>query len=248
MNYQWNWNVLWQSTGIGNELYWHWLVTGFKWLLIIGTSAWIIAMVIGTVLGIMRTLPSKTAQTIAKVYVDFFRNVPLLVQLFFWFYVMPNLLTEGFRTFWYGLEPNTSAAISAALGLGLFTAARIIEQVRTGIQSLPKGQANAAAALGFSTAQSYRYVILPQAFRVILPPLSSELTNCFKNASIASLVGVTELISQTKTISEYTQNSFEVYTFATVIYLAFNLTLIYGMIALEKKLRIKGQIDGGSHA
>lgn len=248
VNYQWNWGVLFSPTGVGNELYWHWLVTGFQWLLIIGASAWCIAMVIGTVLGIMRTLPSKSAQLIGKLYVDFFRNVPLLVQLFFWFYVMPNLLTEGFRSFWYGLDPNTSAAISAAIGLGLFTAARIVEQVRTGIESLPKGQSNAAAALGFSTAQSYRYVILPQAFRVILPPLSSELTNCFKNASIASLVGVTELISQTKTISEYTQNSFEVYTFATVIYLIFNLTLIFGMITLEKKLRIKGQIDGGSHA
>ena len=246
LNYQWNWGVLWQSTGIGNELYWHWLVIGFKWLLIIGGTAWLIAMAIGTILGIMRTLPNRKTQSIAKIYVDFFRNIPLLVQLF---YVMPNLLTEGFRTFWYqSLEPNTSAAMSAAIGLGLFTAARIIEQVRTGIQSLPKGQANAAAALGFNTAQAYRYVILPQAFRAILPPLSSELTNCFKNASIASLVGVTELISQTKTISEYTQNSFEIYTYATIIYLLFNLTLIYGMALLENKLRIKGQISGEQHA
>lgn len=249
LNYQWNWGVLWQSTGIGNELYWHWLVIGFKWLLIIGGTAWLIAMAIGTILGIMRTLSNRKTQSIAKIYVDFFRNIPLLVQLFFWFYVMPNLLTEGFRTFWYqSLEPNTSAAMSAAIGLGLFTAARIIEQVRTGIQSLPKGQANAAAALGFNTAQAYRHVILPQAFRAILPPLSSELTNCFKNASIASLVGVTELISQTKTISEYTQNSFEIYTYATIIYLLFNLTLIYGMTLLENKLRIKGQISGEQHA
>ena len=249
MNYQWNWGVLWQSTGVGDELYWQWLLTGFKWLLLIGTSAWCIAMIIGTALGIMRTLPIKGAQTIAKLYVDFFRNIPLLVQLFFWFYVMPNWLSEGLRNIWYhSLEPNTSAAISAAIGLGLFTAARIIEQVRTGIETLPKGQSNAAAALGFTTAQSYRHVILPQAFRVILPPLSSELTNCFKNASVASLVGVTELISQTKTISEYTQNSFEIYTYATLIYLVFNLILIYGMIMLEKKLRIKGQIDGGQHA
>lgn len=128
LNYQWNWGVLWQSTGIGNELYWHWLVIGFKWLLIIGGTAWLIAMAIGTILGIMRTLPNRKTQSIAKIYVDFFRNIPLLVQLFFWFYVMPNLLTEGFRTFWYqSLEPNTSAAMSAAIGLGLFTAARIIE-------------------------------------------------------------------------------------------------------------------------
>ena len=135
--------------------------------------------------------------------------------------------------------------LSASIGLGLFTAARIVEQVRTGIESLPKGQVNAAYALGFTIPQAYKQVLLPQAFRIILPPLSSELTNCFKNASVASLVGVTELISQTKTISEYTQNNLEVYTYATIIYLLFNLVLIFLMGQLEKRLRIKGQIDGG---
>lgn len=246
MNYNWNWGVLFQSTGVGNELYWHWLVTGFGWLLLIGGIGWTIAMVIGTVLGIMRTLPSKTAQNIAIAYVGFFRNIPLLIQLFFWFYVVPTLLSPSLQKWWYqDLSPSTTAMLSASLGLGLFTAARIIEQVRTGIQSLPKGQSNAAYALGFSTSQVYRYVLLPQGFRVILPPLSSELTNCFKNASVASLVGVAELISQTKTISEYTQNNFEVYTYATIIYLIFNLTLIFLMGRLEKRLRIPGQISGG---
>lgn len=245
MNYHWNWGVLWQSTGIGNELYWHWLLKGFGWLLVIGLSAWIIALVLGSILGVMKTLPNKTARTIATMYVGFFRNIPLLVQLFFWFYVAPTLMTETLKNWWFtSLSFNTSAVISAAIGLGLFTAARIIEQVRTGIESLPKGQTHAAYALGFTTTQVYRYVLLPQAFRVILPPMSSELTNCFKNASVASLVGVAELISQTKTISEYTQNNFEVYTFATIIYLVFNMTLIFGMTYLEKKVRIKGQIGG----
>lgn len=245
MNYHWNWGVLFDATGVGNELYWHWLLTGFGWLLVIGGVAWVIALVLGSILGVAKTLPNKFARTIATMYVGFFRNVPLLVQLFFWFYVAPTLLTENLRDWWFtSLSFNTSAVISAAIGLGLFTAARIIEQVRTGIESLPKGQAYAGHALGFTTAQNYRYVILPQAFRVILPPLSSELTNCFKNASVASLVGVAELISQTKTISEYTQNNFEVYTFATIIYLIFNMTLIFGMSYLEKKVRIKGQIGG----
>lgn len=243
MGYNWNWGVLFQSTGVGNELYWHWLLSGFGWLLVIGSVAWVIALVVGGVLGVMRTLPNKTAQMIGAAYVNFFRNVPLLVQLFFWFYVAPTLLTDSLREWYFtSLSFNTSAVVSASIGLGLFTAARITEQVRTGIESLPKGQASAAYALGFSTAQVYRYVLLPQAFRVILPPMSSELTNCFKNASVASLVGVAELISQTKTISEYTQNHFEMYTFATIIYLLFNLALIFAMTALEKKLRIKGQI------
>ena len=246
MNYSWNWGVLLQPTGVGSEVYWQWLATGFGWLLVIGSAGWLIALVIGTILGIMRTLPNKTARTIGTVYVSVFRNIPLLIQLFFWFYVVPTWLTPGLQKWWFqDLSPNTSAVISASIGLGLFTAARIVEQVRTGIESLPKGQSNAAYALGFSLPQAYRHIILPQAFRVILPPLSSELTNCFKNASVASLVGVTELISQTKTISEYTQNNLEVYTYATIIYLLFNLVLIFLMGQLEKRLRIKGQIVGG---
>lgn len=246
MNYTWNWAVLSGATGIGQELYWHWLAKGFGWLLVIGTTGWLIALVIGTVLGIMRTLPNKVARAVGTAYVSFFRNVPLLIQLFFWFYVMPDFLSPALRQWWLqGLHPNTSAVISASIGLGLFTAARIVEQVRTGIESLPKGQLNAAYALGFNTKEVYRFVLLPQAFRVILPPLSSEMTNCYKNASVASLVGVSELISQTKTISEYTQSTIEVYAFATLIYLVFNLMIIYGMTYLEKRLRIKGQIDGG---
>ena len=245
MNYSWNWGVLLQPTGVGSEVYWQWLATGFGWLLVIGSAGWLIALVIGTILGIMRTLPNKTARTIGTVYVSVFRNIPLLIQLFFWFYVVPTWLTPELQKWWFqDLSPNTSAVISASIGLGLFTAARIVEQVRTGIESLSKGQSNAAYALGFSLPQAYRHIILPQAFRVILPPMSSELTNCFKNASVASLVGVMELISQTKTISEYTQNSLEIYTYATIIYLVFNLSLIAIMGLIERKLRVPGLIAG----
>ena len=201
-------------------------------------------MVVGTIFGIMRTLPSKPARAIGTAYVTFFRNIPLLVQLFFWFYIAPGWLTPALQEWWYKeLTPNTSAMLSASIGLGLFTAARIVEQVRTGIESLPQGQINAAYALGFTIPQAYKQVLLPQAFRIILP-LSSELTNCFKNASVASLVGVMELISQTKTISEYTQNSLEIYTYATIIYLVFNLSLIAIMGLIERKLRVPGLIAG----
>ena len=115
----------------------------------------------------------------------FFANIPLLVQLFFWFYIAPGWLTPALQEWWYKeLTPNTPAMLSASIGLGLFTAARIVEQVVLGIESLPQGQINAAYALGFTIPQAYKQVLLPQAFRIILPPLSSELTNCFKNASI----------------------------------------------------------------
>ena len=245
MNYTWNWGVLSQSTGIGDETYLDWIVSGLGWLLTIGTIAWIIALCLGTVLGVMRTLPSAWARRVGTLYVTIFRNIPLLVQLFVWYYVVPNFLPEGVKQWWFfSLSPNTSAMISASIGLGLFTAARICEQVRTGVQSLPIGQSNAAYALGFTIPQAYKEVLLPQAFRIILPPLSSELTNCFKNASVASLVGVMELISQTKTISEYTQNSLEIYTYATIIYLVFNLSLIAIMGLIERKLRVPGLIAG----
>jgi len=246
MNYSWNWSVLFQSTGVGDSTYLQWVLIGLGWLLVIALVAWSIAMVLGSILGIMRTLPSKTARTIGTAYVTLFRNVPLLIQLFIWFYVVPNFLPGPVKDWWMNdLSSNASAFISASVGLGLFTAARVCEQVRTGIEALPRGQINAGYAMGFSTSQLYRYVILPQSFRTILPPLSSELTNCVKNTSVASLVGVAEIISQMKTISEYTQNTIEIYTFVTLIFIVINVCLILLMTLLEHRLRVPGLIAGG---
>ncbi|QDK98581.1 amino acid ABC transporter permease [Acinetobacter tandoii] len=245
MNYSWNWGVLFQSTGVGDSSYFNWILTGLGWLLVIAIVAWSIAFVLGSLLGIMRTLPNKTARAIGTAYVTIFRNVPLLIQLFVWFYVAPNFLPAGLKDWWVNdLSASTSALISASIGLGLFTAARVCEQVRTGIEALPTGQVNAGYALGFSTTQLYRYIILPQSFRTILPPLSSELTNCVKNTSVASLVGVAEIISQMKTISEYTQNTIEIYTYVTIIFIVINICLIQFMNFLEKRLRIPGLIAG----
>lgn len=246
MNYSWNWGVLFQSTGIDNTTYLDWVVTGLGWLLGIAAIAWTIAMVLGTILGIMRTLPNPILRQIGTTYVTIFRNIPLLIQLFIWFYVVPNFLPATIQNWWLNdLSNNTSAFLSASIGLGLFTAARICEQVRTGIEAVPKGQKNAGYALGFNTAQLYRYVILPQSFRTILPPLSSELTNCVKNTSIASLVGVSEIISQMKTISEYTQNTIEIYTYITLIFITLNVCLILFMTFLEKRFQTPGLLAGG---
>ena len=168
MNYSWNWAVLFQPTGVGDSTYLNWILTGIGWLFIIALVAWSIAMALGSILGIMRTLPSPAARAIGTAYVTLFRNVPLLIQLFIWFYVVPNFLPEVIRSWWINdLGANTTALISASIGLGLFTAARVCEQVRTGIEALPLGQTNAGYAMGFSTAQLYRYVILPQSFRTI---------------------------------------------------------------------------------
>lgn len=245
MNYHWNWGVLFQPTGIGDSTYLNWILTGLGWLAVIAIVAWLIAMLLGSLLGIMRTLPSPVARTLATTYVTLFRNVPLLIQLFIWFYVIPNFLPQSIHQWWMNdLGANTTALISVSIGLGLFTAARVCEQVRTGIEAIPQGQINAGYAMGFSTAQVYRYVILPQSFRMILPPLSSELTNCVKNTSVASLVGVAEIISQMKTISEYTQSTIEIYTYVTLIFIFINICLIALMSFLEKRLQIPGLMTG----
>lgn len=246
MNYNWNWPVLFQSTGVDNTTYLDWVITGVGWLFLIALLAWSIALVLGSILGIMRTLPSKLSQSIATTYVTIFRNVPLLIQLFIWFYVVPNFLPGPIKSWWMNdLSASTTAFLSASIGLGLFTAARVCEQVRTGIEALPKGQINAGYAVGFTTPQLYRYVILPQSFRMILPPLSSELTNCVKNTSVASLVGVSELIAQMKTISEYTQSTIEIYTYVTLIFITINIVLILFMNYLEKRFQIPGLIAEG---
>lgn len=246
MNYNWNWAMLFQSTGVDNTTYLQWVLLGIEWLCLITLVSLSIALILGSVLGIMRTLPNKTARAIGTGYVTIFRNVPLLIQLFIWFYVIPNFLPAPIKAWWMNdLSVGTTAFLSASIGLGLFTAARVCEQVRTGIEAIPKGQINAGYAMGFTTPQLYRHVILPQSFRMILPPLSSELTNCVKNTSVASLVGVSELIAQMKTISEYTQNTIEIYTYVTLIFISVNICLILFMNFLEKRFQIPGLIAEG---
>ena len=152
-------------------------------------------------------------------------------------FLLPKVFEFQSDTYWGPL-------FSSVITFAIFEAAFFSEIVRSGIQSVSRGQVNAGYAMGFSTAQLYRYVILPQSFRTILPPLSSELTNCVKNTSVASLVGVSEIISQMKTISEYTQNTIEIYTYITIIFIVINVCLITLMTLLEKRLRVPGLIAG----
>ncbi|GHD66748.1 amino acid ABC transporter permease [Jeongeupia chitinilytica] len=246
MHYNWDWGVFFHSTGIGSEIYLDWFVKGLGWTIALSLAGWVIALLLGTVLGVMRTLPGKVLPRIAAVYVEIFRNIPLLVQLFVWYFIVPDLLPEGLQT-WFkqDLNPATSAFISVVLCLGLFTAARVCEQVRTGIQALPKGQTNAAYALGLRIPQIYKEVLLPQAFRIIIPPLTSEFLNIFKNSSVASLIGLMELLAQTKQTAEFTANLFEAFTLATIIYFVLNMGLMLFMRWVEKRVRVPGLIALG---
>lgn len=246
MNYNWNWGVFFQSTGIGSEIYLDWFVTGLGWTIAISLVGWLIALVLGSLLGVMRTVPNRLLATIATTYVEIFRNVPLLVQLFLWYFLVPDLLPEPLEM-WFkqDLSPAASAYLSVVVCLGLFTAARVCEQVRTGIQALPKGQLNAGYALGFTLPQVYTTVLLPQAFRIIIPPLTSEFLNIFKNSSVASLIGLMELLAQTKQTAEFSANLFEAFTLATLIYFTLNMSLMMIMRWIEKRVAVPGLISVG---
>ncbi len=246
MNYNWDWGVFFKSTGIGNEIYLDWYLTGLGWTIGIAVAAWIIALLLGSVLGVMRTVPNRWVSAIGTTYVEIFRNVPLLVQLFIWYFVIPDLMPQGFQD-WFkqDLNPTTAAFLSVVVCLGLFTAARVCEQVRTGIQALPKGQESAARAMGFKLPQIYWNVLLPQAYRIIIPPLTSEFLNVFKNSSVASLIGLMELLAQTKQTAEFSANLFEAFTLATLIYFTLNMSLMLLMRLIEKKVSVPGLISVG---
>ena len=200
----------------------------------------------GAIVGVMRTLPSKTASRIGFAYVEFFRNMPLLVQLFLWFFVLPELLPHAWGL-WLKQMPN-APFYTAAIGIGLFMSARVAEQLRAGIGSLPRGQKLAATALGLTTAQTYRYVLLPMAFRIIMPPLTSEFLNTIKNTSVAITIGLIELTGEARSMQEFSFQVFEAFTAATVLYLADQCRRRHRDALARARLAIPGYIAGSERA
>ena len=242
MNYNWNWSIFFEPAPGGTGTYFDMLLSGL-WLTIqTGVFAWIIALVFGSVIGVLRTLPSKTASWIGFAYVEFFRNMPLLVQLFLWFFVLPELLPRSWGL-WLKQMPY-APFYTAAIGIGLFMSARVAVQLAAGIASLPRGQKQAATALGLTTFQAYRYILLPIAFRIIMPPLTSEFLNTIKNTAVAITIGLIELTGQARSMQEFSFQVFEAFTAATVMYLLINIVVVTGMRFLERSLAIPGYITG----
>ena len=242
MNYNWNWRIFWEPSPNGTGNYLDMLLSGLVLTIETAICAWILALVFGSIVGVLRTLPSRTAQWVGFAYVEFFRNMPLLVQLFLWFFVLPELLPRSWGL-WLKQIPN-APFYTAAVGVGLFMSARVAEQLRAGIGSLPRGQGMAATALGLTTAQKYRYVLLPMAFRIILPPLTSEFLNTIKNTSVAITIGLIELTGQARAMQEFSFQVFEAFTAATVLYLIVNIVVVTAMRFLERSLAIPGYISG----
>jgi len=242
VSYHWNWHIFFEPAPDGTGTYLDMLLAGLVLTIETSICAWIIALLFGAIVGVMRTLPSRTASLIGFVYVEFFRNMPLLVQLFIWFFVLPELLPDSWGL-WMKQMPH-APFYTAAIGIGLFMSARVAEQTRAGINSLPRGQKLAATALGLTTAQTYRYVLLPMAFRIMMPPLTSEFLATIKNTSVAITIGLIELTGAARAMQEFSFQVFEAFTGATVLYLLVNIVVVVAMRFLERALAVPGYISG----
>ncbi|MES5484950.1 amino acid ABC transporter permease [Bradyrhizobium sp. INPA03-11B] len=242
MNYNWNWHIFLEPNPMGTGTYLDLLLSGLVVTVKVSVLAWIIALVSGSVIGVLRTLPSRTASWIGFCWVEFFRNMPLLVQLFLWFFVLPELLPRS-AGLWLKQLPN-APFWTAAIGVGLFMSARVAVQLQAGITSLPRGQKQASTALGLTTEQTYRYVLLPMAFRIILPPLTSEFLNTIKNSAVAITIGLIELTGEARSMQEFSFQVFEAFTAATVLYLLLNFVVVTAMRFLERYVAIPGYITG----
>jgi len=241
MNLQWD--VFLQDPGGQYPTYWQWLLSAWGWTISVSLLSLVVALVFGSVVGIVRTLPDNPwLSRLANAWVELFRNIPLLVQIFLWYHVIPALVPpmKGVPSF-----------VLVVCALGLFTSARIAEQVRAGIQALPKGQRYAGMAMGFTTVQYYRYVILPMAYRIIIPPLTSESMNIFKNSSVAFAVSISEMTMFAMQAQEETSRGVEVYLAVTVLYIISAFAINRIMAVIEKRSRVPGFIvsadSGGGH-
>jgi glutamate/aspartate transport system permease protein len=243
MNYHWNWGVFLQPVPSGSATYLDWMLSGLQMTVALSLSAWIVALILGALVGVLRTVPNKLAATFAAAYVEVFRNIPLLVQLFIWYFVLPEIVPGG--TAFKQMNPVAQQFLAAMVCLAFFTSARVSEQVRAGIQSLARGQKSAALALGFTLPQTYRYVLLPMALRLIVPPLTSEFLNIFKNSAVCSTIGLLELAAQGRQLVDYTAQPYESFIAVTLLYMAINVVVMTAMGAVEKRARVPGYIGGG---
>ena len=242
-SYNWNWLVFFDEVATGGEKYYQWILFGLLWTIATSLAAWVIALILGVGIGVIRTLPIKGWVLFGDSYVEIFRNIPLIVQMFLWFFVLPELVPQNLGD-WIKQDLPLPEFSTAVISLAFFTSARIAEQVKAGILSLPVGQKGAGLAIGFTLPQVYRYVLLPVAFRIMIPPLTSELMNIFKNSSVALTIGMLELTAVAKQMNEYTFQGFEVFTVVTILYIIVAFTANRLMALIEHKTQIPGYLQG----
>lgn len=242
MDYHWNWGIFFVQVQNGDETYLDWLINGFGWTVAVSVGAWIIALTLGSIIGTLRTTTRPWVVMLGNTWVECFRNVPLLVQMLLWFFVVPELLPKDL-SMWVKQDMPAKEFITATLCLGLFTSARIAEQVRAGIQSLPRGQHYAGMAMGFTMPQTYRYVLLPMAFRIIIPPLTSEFMSVFKNSSVAFAISVLELTFVSRQMQEDSEQGIETYVAVTALYFVCAFIANRVMAFIDKRTRVPGYVS-----
>jgi glutamate/aspartate transport system permease protein len=235
MGYQWHWQVFLQDTG-ADQTYLHWMFSAWGWTLSVAACGWIIAMIIGSLVGTLRTVPNAGLRFLGNAWVEVFRNIPLLVQVFLWYHVIPALIPA---------MKDVPSFLLVVFALGFFTSSRVAEQVRAGIQALPRGQMMAGSAMGLTLPQTYRFVILPMAFRIIIPPLTSEAMNIIKNSSVAFAVSIAELTMFAMQAQEETSRGIEVYLGVTALYMISAFVVNRVMALIEARLRVPGYAAGG---
>lgn len=240
----WDWQVFCRETVTGEDVagcfgrggdlsYLDWLLSAWGWTLSVSALAWVVALLLGGLMGVLRTVPDRRLAALGTAWTELFRNIPLLVQIFLWYYVLPELFSplRGLPSF-----------VLVVFALGFFTSARIAEQVRAGIQSLPQGQRLAGLAMGLTLLQTYRYVLLPRALRIVIPPLTSEGMNIVKNSSVAFAVSVTELTMFAMQAGEETARTVEMYLAVTLLYFISAFTINRLMLVLEVRVRLPGMV------
>lgn len=244
----WDWQVFCKETTTGDviagcfgkggdQTYVNWILSAWGWTLAVALTALVVALAVGLVVGTLRTLPdSPWLVRLGNGWVELFRNIPLLVQIFLWYFVVPAA---------FPAMKAVPSELLVILALGFFTSARVAEQVRSGIQALPRGQRYAGMALGFTTAQTYRYVLLPMALRMVIPPLTSESMNIIKNSSVAFAVSIAELTFFARQSGEETSRPVEMYLAVTLLYAVSAFAINRVMHAIEKKTRVPGFVAAG---
>jgi len=243
----WDWQVFCKNTidgevmprcfGSGGDItYLQWLFSAWGWTMSVALLALVVAVLVGALMGILRTVPDKRLQLLGNAWTELFRNIPLLVQIFIWYHVIPSLFLP---------LQKVPSFLLVVLALGFFTSARIAEQVKAGIQSLPRGQGYAGLAMGLTLPQTYRFVLLPMAFRIVIPPLTSESMNIIKNSSVAFAVSIAELTMFAMQAQEETSRGIEVYLAVTALYFISAFAVNRVMLGVENRVRVPGMIGGG---
>ena len=236
----WDWQVFFEDPGGKIPTYWQWMLSAWGWTVSVSLVSLLLALVVGSIIGTVRTLPdSPWLVRFGNAWVELFRNIPLLVQIFLWYHVLPAI---------FPVLKGVPGFVLVVCALGFFTSARIAEQVRAGIGSLPRGQRFAGMALGLTTPQYYRYVLLPMAYRIIIPPLTSESMNIFKNSAVAFAVSIPELTQYALQVGEETARPIEVYIAVTILYAASALIINRIFAVIEKRARVPGFVVAGTGA